>query len=356
MELGEQDYSSHMNKENLTLQQTEVVEKILKFAKLDINDLKPDVQQVYFDNNLQTDGLKLLELNPSTLHHLENGGKLILKGLNSENCVLCTDEATFDVKDAEISNALLLVSGANFDLPAQSQSKADKNFLSDIELNARRNHNDNHNGTDNSKDSDYRGHDKDNDGVAGNVQAECGSNTLAVTPSKSHIRLSKIRVSSTCHCYLELRAIKPRINAIMKLLGPTSYDGPEHEADVFGKLTMNDLVSLLPASNTELVCALSSLNIVELNGYVRMVDFDYLARVISSISALIEENSWHFGSFSRLETLATLEELYPVEIIDHALQSYGYSLGPANPHSDIWQLDEEKVNICNTLTMSYFAS
>lgn len=278
-------FSESFNQENHppVANEEAAVAKILQFAKLELNCLSPNVQQINFAKALQADEIKLLELNKDVEHYVENGGKLILKGNATENCVLCTDNKTFEVKDTEISNALLLTRGVHLD--------------------------------------------------------------QLTTPASSHnaLILSDNEVSCVCHSYLELRPIKPKINSLLALLESSIYEGPEAEENSVRRLTQDAISAEIMASDEEIQAALSRLNAMELDGYVRLIDFDYLSRVIGSITALIEENSWDFTNFSRNETLKTLSTLYRAEIVDHVLKSYGSITQGGDSTADGWCLNEDKV-------------
>lgn len=267
------------NGEGGVISDVENISKILKFAKLDEKSLKPCVQQVYFSESLMTDNFRLVELNKDTLDHINNGGKLVFKGNSTDNCVLCTGDKTYEVKEAEISNSLLLVDGLMTD-PSDS-----------------------------------------------------GDGSLSI---------KQVSIGATSSSYLELKLVKPKLNIINDLLSLSKYDGPENEHKISEKKTWNDLISDVSASEKELTAALKELNVIELDGFIRIVDFDYLSRILSSIVALIEENSWHFEEFSKTETLRVLADLYPEPIIDHILSSYGCAKTPESPEN--WSLLEDKVS------------
>lgn len=270
----------NLDKENESETDASVVSKVLQFAKLQLKYLNPNVQQIYFSQELQNDDLKLVELNPSVLKHVENGGKLVIKGNDSENCVMCTDDLTYEVKDTEISNALLLIPGLKSDLPSDK----------------------------------YEG----------------------------DLKLSKAEVVAVSHAYLELRPIKPKLNRIAELLNQSIYDGPEHEENIANKITMVELLSGVAASSSEIKHAISTMDVVEIDGYIRLIDFDYLSRVIGSITALLEEHSLHSDEFSRKQTLEVLQTIYPTQIIDFVLHAYGAAKSESS--TDIWSLDEDKVS------------
>lgn len=287
---AEQDFSELIigSNENQppTLTKSDLVAKVLQFAKLDLQHVDPNVQQMYFARSLQQDDeIRLLELNQCIENHLDNGGKLILKGNTTDNCVICTDSQTFEVKDTEISNSLMLVKG---------------------------------------------------------IQLDKTNNTF-----EGKINLSDITVGSISHSYLELRSVRPKTNVLLSLLEPSIYDGPEKEDDAIQKTTLATILAVTSASDREIERALSSLHAIELNGFVRLISFDYMSRVIGSVADLLEENSWKFEDFSRTTTLNTLSELYPSEIVQHVLEFYGSSTqSSSDTKTDAWCLKEDEVSSC----------
>lgn len=89
---------------------TNDVRSMVKYAKLDERKLTTITQALYYptDDNYAED-VKLLELNPHLLAAIKEGQTLAFKGGLNEKLVLCTETKTFDVKEAEISNSLMLV-------------------------------------------------------------------------------------------------------------------------------------------------------------------------------------------------------------------------------------------------------
>lgn len=69
-----------------------------------------DVTQViYYGKSDDADNFKLLELNNALMTAIDNNETLFFKGGLNEKVVLCTDSRTYEVKEAGISNSLLLV-------------------------------------------------------------------------------------------------------------------------------------------------------------------------------------------------------------------------------------------------------
>jgi len=85
------------------------VSRVITFAKLNEQDLLPVTQVFSFAPALCSGDLKLLELPPDLANSLSKGEILTLRGSSDDGAVLCTQNATFSVKEAETSNSLLLV-------------------------------------------------------------------------------------------------------------------------------------------------------------------------------------------------------------------------------------------------------
>lgn len=96
--------------ENSYSRTTDDVRSMVRFAKLDERKLTTITQALYYpiDENY-ADDVKLLELDPHLLAAIKEGQTLAFKGGLNEKLVLCSDTKTFDVKEADISNSLLLV-------------------------------------------------------------------------------------------------------------------------------------------------------------------------------------------------------------------------------------------------------
>lgn len=277
------------------LSNEEVVAKIMDFAKLDSSQIRPNVEQLFFSPTLASDSIKLLELNNQTLACLEAGDSLVFKGEGSENIVLCTDKETFEVKDTEISNSLLIVPKLWFDGCTENISRS---------------------------------------------KTETNGDEALVTNHSLNLRI--VHIDAVSHSYLELKPIKPKLHKILDLLEPSAYKGPECEELVTAdKIHRNELEQRVLASNEEIDLALSRLTVVEIDGYVRLIDFDYLSRVIVSITAFLEENSLHFDDFSATEVIAGLKDLYPEVVVENVLQHFALS---KTVEADAkWSLDEDKV-------------
>ena len=85
-----------------------VVDQKLQDAKLEPTNFLPTAQCVFFNDDLDNDGVRLLELDGDLLRDLEAGKSITVKGEDDENCVLVTDDKTYELRSAETSNLLLV--------------------------------------------------------------------------------------------------------------------------------------------------------------------------------------------------------------------------------------------------------
>ncbi|CAL1540282.1 unnamed protein product [Lymnaea stagnalis] len=235
---------------------------ILEFAKLDAADLKPCVQCLYFSEHLENDMFKLIELDEPVLEALQHGNKVEIRGDPSEGAVLVTDSLTYDLKEAETSNSMLLLSQLTFG--AELQKVADR-------------------------------------------------------------EIANKQVTSVVHNYYEIRPIKPRLKKLHMLLMNNPYRGPECEGDELdtGKnYTFRELQSCIQASDKELRAGLLKMNACDIKGKWRLLDFEFSGSVIYHIIQLCEERNWLSEGVNMEECCQVLGELFPREVIEHLVQCY----------------------------------
>ncbi|PIK42102.1 putative sister chromatid cohesion protein DCC1-like [Apostichopus japonicus] len=194
-------------------------------AKLDPNDLIGQPQCLYFGDSFHTSNMKLVEVDSSVMDYVEEGKNLIIRGYKKESAVLCLDGVTFDLKEAQTSNTLLLL---------------DKCFCSP---------------------EDFQENETD------------------------------------IHHF------------------ESSHSGP--------KFTDNDLLDVVQASQKEIRAELKKLRACCVNGFWRLLDFDYEFEVLSQILSLIDENSWKLDEVPQNEMIETLQNLKPRFILQHVLDCFG---------------------------------
>ncbi|XP_013396721.1 sister chromatid cohesion protein DCC1 isoform X2 [Lingula anatina] len=201
-----------------------------------------------------------------TTRMLSNGDRLTIRGDKTDSAVVCTNRKTFEIKEAETSNSVLI--------------------LPDLLL-----------------------------------PEKLGEKEIIIEKE----------VSAILYNYFELRPIKPRLKKMKELLEENVYSGPECEEDENHhgrKYSYADLKELVQASEGEIQEGLKALQAVEIDGYIRMLDFDYLQKVLSSIAGLVEENDWTTDHLPLRTCLEELQDLYDRHIIIHVLDCYGTKSDP----------------------------
>lgn len=241
----------------------EDINLVMEYAKLDQSEVKPSIQSVYFSPQLDNDAIKLLEVDNFILDSIKVGDELVIRGDKDEMAVICTKDRTYDIKEAEISNSMLII----------PQLKTGQDLGQDIlgqELNIR-------------------------------------------------------QVTSTIHNYFELRHCKPKLRKLRMLLEENMYSGKECEEDEEHqgrKYSYEDLLNLVQASSMELQTALQKLQACQIEGYWRILDFQFLSLVLSHIIQLCDENDWIRAGIPYQECMQILEELFPRDVLDHVLKCY----------------------------------
>lgn len=213
---------------------------MLTFAKLEAHKLTPITQTLYYPGSeINSGDYKLLELNEDVLSQIQQGQVLSFKGGLSEKIVLCTENRTYDVKEAEISNSLLLIP----DLKSAQQTstsplKSPKNNMSNRSL-----------------DSSI-----EDDEMAKN----------------NGRRLERRPVLKIFHEYFELREINPRFRKLNDLLQLTRYFGPENEYCIDKNLlfTFQQLLNTVQCSRQEFSKGLQEYRVIEVDGRMRVLEYE----------------------------------------------------------------------------------
>ncbi|KAF9411605.1 hypothetical protein HW555_009677 [Spodoptera exigua] len=278
----------------LELRTPEEARKIIKTAKLHESELTEITQVLRFPNpSEQNDRLKLMLLDDNLLKEIEAGNDLMFKGDPDENVVLCTNTKTYDVKEAETSNSLLLVPELLF----AASTGLDETIQNDsIE-----------------SDSSF---DKSNASLNKSTESDEGSK-----PPRQIVHKD---ILNTFFTYYELKPCKPRLTKLRKILEPTKYQGLELEyaVDKSKLLSYEALCDKIQASKAELNEELEKIQAVLLDGHYRLLEFEYEFRVLSYMLDLIDENSWPLDKISREVTIESLKELVPLSILEAMFRFY----------------------------------
>ncbi|KAL1417480.1 hypothetical protein MTO96_000579 [Rhipicephalus appendiculatus] len=237
----------------------EEVQAFLERAKLDRSDLQPVAQTLWFAEENQS-SLRLMEVDKELLKTMREGERLVFRGEEDCPAVVCTGDRTFEVREADISNSLLLV-------PTLRLSSE----------------------------------------VVGNAP----DSAPEVCPSQ---------VLHTFHSYLELRQCFPRLKKLLELLRQSPYRGAELEHLVDNdkaspKYTLGNILEIVQASEAEIRQAIEELPVVEIDGFYRLLDGEYYYRVQNFIVNYIESESMRLDRIPAGDVVDKISELEPREIV-----------------------------------------
>ncbi|XP_047540073.1 sister chromatid cohesion protein DCC1 [Vanessa atalanta] len=271
------------------------VRKVIKTAKLHESELTETTQVLRFPGpDQQNHNLRLMLLDDNLLKEIEAGNQLIFKGDTDENAVLCTSNKTYDIKEAETSNSLLLVPDLLF---AASTGLDETNANNSMEVDS---------------DSSF-----ERSNTSLNKSAECDEEK---TPRNIVFK----DILDTFFTYYELKPCKPRLSKLRKLLEPTKYRGSELEysVDKSKLLTYDAIFDQVQSSREELDEELVKIQAIKIDEHYRLLEFDYEFRVLSYLLDLIDENSWSLDKISKEVTLESLKDLVPECILKAMFMFY----------------------------------
>jgi len=234
------------------------VSTMIGHAKLVESDLLPLSQVISFTSNLMGENIKLLEVTPEVADGLEAGEVLTMRGDEGDNSVICSEKKTFEIKEAETSNSLLLVPQLSF--PQE----------------------------------------------------------IAVSESR---KLGWTSVNGVFHKYLELVEVRPKLRKLKEILSETPYTEDSKKEGQTGP-TFKNLLDRVQASEKELTVGLSEFECLEIDGMWFILDQDYQMKVLSYILRFFDENSWKFDCVQKAETVEAISDLVPSEVVRQVFDMY----------------------------------
>ncbi|XP_011496455.1 PREDICTED: sister chromatid cohesion protein DCC1 [Ceratosolen solmsi marchali] len=248
---------------NIQKRTSEEIDEIFKLANINESDISPLVQTLYTSMplNEQSNDFKVLELDEHLLESLQIGDCLSFRGDNKESAVLCSSTRTYEVKEAETSNTCLLIPNLK-----------DEVLLEEVE---------------------------------GRI-------------------IKEVEVKGMYSTYLEVRECGPKLSKLQVVLEPSSFKGLEYEK-LIDKSTLYDWERLrneIQASDGEILDALPEYLIACMDGYYRLIGFEFEARALPLMLDLIEENSWEIDEIDKEFSYACLEEIVPRPIFDVLFKKY----------------------------------
>lgn len=131
-------------------------------------------------------------------------------------------------------------------------------------------------------------------------------------------------IINTFFMYYELKPCKPRLTKLRTLLENTRYNGPETEylVNKTELMSYDKLFDQVQASHVELREELDRIQAIQIDGYYRLLEFDYEFRVLSYMLDLIEENSWDLDKISKENTMDALKDFISPTILEPMFHFY----------------------------------
>lgn len=261
---------------------------MVRHAKLDERKLTGVTQALYYPTDepaIDASDLRLLELTPHLLQAIRAGETLAFKGGLNEKLVLCSDTRTFDVKEADVSNSLLLV-------PHLKHSQATSR-------------------------SPLKSPKMGGAGGAANRSLDSSLEEEADLDAAHARQVEQRPVAKICHEYFECREINARFRKMHDLLQMTRYSGPENEycIDAGVLFTFEQLLDTTQCSRAEFEAGLREFRAIALNGRVRVLTPEYEYRTVQLMLALIAENSWPLDGVELAETVEALRGIVNEELV-----------------------------------------
>ncbi|TNN02368.1 hypothetical protein fugu_009855 [Takifugu bimaculatus] len=260
----------------------EEVQATLEIAKLKEEDLQKTIHCLSFGESVSSADYCLMELDDTLCKHIEAGQSLVIRGDKDERAVLCSVDTTYDLKIADTSNLLLFV-------------------------------------------------------------PECRKPNH-VTNSEGVSHVAHTEIWGFCNSYWELRKQHPKLKKLKKLLMENPYEGPAiggQEENTENRYTMLDLLERIQASEQEINTHLETIHACQIDGYWRILDFDYEMKVLGHLTQLVDSESWSFDQVPLQTCLEELAPLEPKEMIEHCLNCYGQRYSEND--QVFYALNEDKV-------------
>jgi len=235
------------------------VTDMISHAKLIESDLLPLSQVVSFTTSMMGEEIKLLEVTKDVAECLKSGDILTIRGDESENAVLCSSNKTFDIKEAETSNSLMMLDKVIF--------------------------------------------------------------PVNIEKTTSDRKLGWSTVGGVFHKYVEIIEIRPKLRKVKEVLSQNLYNEDTRREGKKGK-SLSDLLETIQASEEELRQGLQHYECVCVDDSWFMLDQDYQMMVLSRILKFFDENSWKFDLVHKIETVEALSELVNEEIVSQVFDLY----------------------------------
>ncbi|KAJ4825852.1 hypothetical protein Tsubulata_023367 [Turnera subulata] len=241
--------------------------------------------------------LILLELDDKLLPDLLLHQRVSLRGQPDEDAVLCTQSKTYAIKFVGTSNSALLVPPSHlYQLSQNSQHQEPDTIIPD-----------------------------DGKLIVPIIQVAPGN--------------------------MELLEVAPRLDKLKLLLSQKPYSYEEaledmEKDDKTGLYRWPDLVDMVQASNGELENGLMALSALEIDGYWRIVDEEYMDMILRMLLQNSILNEWSLDELDEDEVVSVLvADGFPCNIARHCLHVYGSKVVDGTVGRNAWRLDARRVGV-----------
>jgi len=235
------------------------VSTVIEHAKLEESDLKSVSQVISFSPHLIGPEMRLIQVSKSLLETIKAGDKLTFRGEDEESVVICSNNKTFDVKDAETSNSLLI-------LPELSLAQ-------DIDEN--------------------------------------GERSLATR-----------NVSGIFYKYLELQEIRPRLSKLRAELQNNILEESCVRDGTNAGVLYSRLLAIIQASEEELKEGLKTMEAIQFKDKWFILEQNYQIKILTFLMRFFDENSWSLDCVKKQESLESLNDLVDPEILPQVFDMY----------------------------------
>ncbi|CAG8472924.1 11762_t:CDS:10 [Dentiscutata erythropus] len=278
------------------------------------------------NRHLEQSQYKLIELTPEIaalfdeirIQGEEFPSLCIKAALPHEEPILCTKDKTFTIRKQHYSNSLLLLSPSLTFVPNVRNRQRDE--VNDVDM----------------IDDFEKISNDDSERV----------NQINIDESEESSILRAFEVVDVLNYFCELTLSAPKIEQLNELLQPTIYKGPEEESGYKDKkfYTFDELDNLVQASVKELKQALESKFALEIDGYWRYIDHEYVYDIFSTILSFIDLFSAQLESISLKNACDAVNGYgHPKFIIQHIFECFSESIDFTDESNPIFKLSKEKV-------------
>ncbi|CAF3274204.1 unnamed protein product [Rotaria sp. Silwood2] len=156
------------------------------------------------------------------------------------------------------------------------------------------------------------------------------SNTLLLASPLDSSSVNKengciaLTVNSILHSKLELTQCVPKLKRIHQLFEENPYRGHfDDEENSTRKITIENLRNEIQASDEAIDAYLKKLNVITINGHLRLLDFDFRTKLIEYIISIISIQDWSKDNIPIDKCATEMREICPKYVAKQFLEQIG---------------------------------